>query len=93
MSNIIPERIQKKTMSNYSKGAFTHQSLRIDTTTLARLQKLRQDKGIYMAQFASEAINAAIDKYYALSINEVEAKELWKTIFKTEPPEDFGKLV
>ena len=80
-------------MSNYSKGAFTHQSLRIDTTTLARLQKLRQDKGIYMAQFASEAINAAIDKYYALSINEVKAKELWKTIFKTEPPEDFGKLV
>lgn len=80
-------------MSNYSKGTFTHQSLRIDTATLARLQKLRQDKGIYMAQFASEAINAAIDKYYALSINEMEAKELWKTIFKTEPPEDFGKLV
>jgi hypothetical protein len=80
-------------MSKYSKGTFTHQSLRIDTATLARLQKLRQDKGIYMAQFASAAINAAIDEYYFLSNNELQAKEVWKTIFNTEPPEDFGKLV
>jgi hypothetical protein len=51
-------------MSSYSKGTFTHQSLRIEKSTLNRLQKLRQDKGIYMAKFASSAIDAAIDQYY-----------------------------
>jgi len=42
---------------------FKHRSLRINEKTLERLQNLRAEHGIYMAKFASAAIDAAIDHY------------------------------
>ena len=46
-----------------SYALFKHRSLRINEKTLERLQNLRAEHGIYMAKFASAAIDAAIDQY------------------------------
>ena len=46
-----------------SYAFFKHRSLRINEKTLERLQNLRAEHGIYMAKFASAAIDAAIDEY------------------------------
>ena len=75
-------------MSNYSKGTFTHQSLRVEKETLLMLREHCAANNLFMAHFAAAAIKEKIERD-----NELKAKELWKTIFKTEPPENFGKLV
>jgi hypothetical protein len=75
-------------MSNYSKGTFTHQSLRVEKETLLMLREHCAANNLFMAHFAAAAIKEKIERDKSN-----KAKELWKTIFNTEPPEDFGKLV
>ena len=43
---------------------------------------------LFMAHFAAAAIKEKIERD-----KQTEAKETWRKIFNTEPPEDFGKLV
>lgn len=75
-------------MSNYSKGAFTHQSLRVEKETLLMLREHCAANNLFMAHFAAAAIKEKIERD-----EQTEAKATWRTIFGTEPPEDFGKLV
>ena len=75
-------------MSNYSKGAFTHQSLRIEKETLLILREHCAANNLFMAHFAAAAIKEKIERD-----KQTEAKDTWRIIFGTEPPEDFGKLV
>jgi hypothetical protein len=75
-------------MSNYSKGTFTHQSLRVEKETLLMLREHCAANNLFMAHFAAAAIKEKIERDKSN-----EAKNNWRKIFGTEPPEDFGKLV
>ena len=75
-------------MNNYSKGTFTHQSLRVEKETLLMLREHCAANNLFMAHFAAAAIKEKIERD-----KQTEAKDNWRKIFKTEPPEDFGKLV
>ena len=75
-------------MSNYSKGTFTHQSLRVEKETLLMLREHCAANNLFMAHFAAAAIKEKIERD-----KQTEAKNTWRKILKTEPPEDFGKLV
>jgi hypothetical protein len=74
-------------MSNYSKGTFTHQSLRVDKETLLMLREHCAANNLFMAHFAAAAIKEKIQRDKSN-----EAKEDWRKIFGTEPPENFGNL-
>jgi hypothetical protein len=75
-------------MSNYSKGAFTHQSLRVEKETLLMLREHCAANNLFMAHFAAAAIKEKIERDKSN-----EAKDNWRIIFKTEPPEDFPPFV
>ena len=75
-------------MNNYSKGTFTHQSLRVEKETLLMLREHCAANNLFMAHFAAAAIKEKIERD---KIN--VAKDKWRKIFGIEPPEDFGKLV
>jgi hypothetical protein len=74
-------------MSNYSKGTFTHQSLRIEKETLLMLREHCAANNLFMAHFAAAAIKEKIDRDKSN-----EAKNNWRKIFGTEPPEGFGSI-
>jgi hypothetical protein len=74
-------------MNNYSKGTFTHQSLRVEKETLLMLREHCAANNLFMAHFAAAAIKEKIERDKS-----IEAKEDWRIIFGTEPPEDFGKI-
>lgn len=75
-------------MNNYSKGVFTHQSLRVEKETLLMLREHCAANNLFMAHFADDAIKEKIKRD-----KETQAEDHWRKIFNTEPPEDFGKLV
>ena len=89
-------------MSNYSKGTFTHQSLRVEKETLLMLREHCAANNLFMAHFAAAAIKEKIERdkgNVAKAIKEKierdksnQAKEDWRKIFGTEPPEDFGSI-
>jgi len=74
-------------MSNYSKGTFTHQSLRVEKETLLMLREHCAANNLFMAHFAAAAIKEKIERD---KIN--VAKDDWRKIFGTEPPKDFGSI-
>ena len=74
-------------MSNYSKGTFTHQSLRIEKETLLMLREHCAANNLFMAHFAAAAIKEKIERDKSN-----EAKDNWRKIFNTEPPEGFGSI-
>jgi hypothetical protein len=49
-------------MSNYSKGTFTHQSLRVEKETLLMLREHCAANNLFMAHFAADAIKEKIDR-------------------------------
>jgi hypothetical protein len=49
-------------MSNYSKGAFTHQSLRVEKETLLMLREHCAANKLFMAHFAAAAIKEKIER-------------------------------
>jgi hypothetical protein len=75
-------------MSNYSKGTFTHQSLRVEKQTLLMLREHCAANNLFMAHFAAAAIKEKIERDKSN-----EAKDNWRKIFGTEPPEDFPAFV
>jgi hypothetical protein len=56
-------------MSNYSKGTFTHQSLRVEKETLLMLRKHCAANNLFMAHFAAAAIKEKIERDAAYSSN------------------------
>jgi len=74
-------------MSNYSKGTFTHQSLRVEKETLLMLREHCAANNLFMAHFAAAAIKEKIERDKSN-----EAKDDWRKIFGTEPPEGFGNV-
>lgn len=74
-------------MSNYSKGTFTHQSLRVEKETLLMLREHCAANKLFMAHFAAAAIKEKIERDKSN-----EAKDNWRKIFGTEPPESFGSI-
>jgi hypothetical protein len=74
-------------MSNYSKGTFTHQSLRVEKETLLMLREHCAANNLFMAHFAAAAIKEKIERNKSN-----EAKDDWRKIFGTEPPEGFGSI-
>jgi hypothetical protein len=77
-------------MNNYSKGTFTHQSLRVEKETLLMLREHCAANNLFMAHFAAAAIKEKIERDNGY---DNVARDNWRIIFGTEPPEDFGKLV
>jgi hypothetical protein len=74
-------------MSNYSKCTFTHQSLRVKKETLLMLREHCAANNLFMAHFAAAAIKEKIERDKSN-----EAKNDWRKIFGTEPPEGFGSI-
>jgi len=49
-------------MNNYSKGTFTHQSLRLEKETLLLLREHCAANNLFMAHFAAAAIKEKIER-------------------------------
>jgi hypothetical protein len=56
-------------MNNYSKGTFTHQSLRVEKETLLMLREHCAANNLFMAHFAAAAIKEKIERDSAYSSN------------------------